>query len=104
MLTLTTEMQLPESPHKVAAPASEHEHRPHSSHPLALSPSSLQYSPVTAVFSHHLLQYFLITFCCIDHFAPVLSGHYVTAVHGTPEVIMLLASHCDAAGDAEYYR
>ena len=39
----------------------------------------------------------------IDHFAPVLSGHYVTAVHGAPEVTMLLASHCDAAGDAEYY-
>ena len=63
---------------------------------------------------HQSLQYSLITHCSIfsslsavfsiDHFAPVLSGHYVTAVHGTPEVIMLLASHCDAAGDAEYYR
>ena len=99
MLTLTTEMQLPESPHKVAAPAPEHEHRPHSSHPLPVSPPSLQYPLIT----HCSILSSLTAVFSIDHFAPVLSGHYVTAVQGTPEVIMLVASHCDAGGDAEYY-
>ena len=50
MLTLITLMQLPESPHEVAASAPEHEHGPHSSH---------QTRGLTAVFSHHSLQYSL---------------------------------------------
>ena len=67
MLTLITEMQLPQSPHEVAASAPEHKHGPHSSHP----PRGL-----TAVFSHHSLQHSLITLCSIvSSLSAALSHH-----------------------------
>ena len=113
MLTLITEMQLPQSPHEVAASAPEHKHGPHSSHtPRGLtavfSHHSLQHSLITlcsivsslsAVFSHHSLQYSLKTHCSFLWRSAVLSlciylsslCLYVTAVHWTPEVIMPLS-------------
>ena len=113
MLTLITEMQLPQSPHEVAASAPEHKHGPHSSHPprgltAVFSHHSLQHSLITlcsivsslsAVFSHHSLQYSLKTHCSFLWRSAVLSlciylsslCLYVTAVHWTPEVIMPLS-------------
>ena len=92
MLTLITKMQLPEFPHEVAASAPEHEHGPHSSHPprglWLVRRQNRGLLLVTAVFSHHSLQYSLAVLSLFSIFRSLCL--YVTAVHGSPEVIMML--------------